>query len=60
MPGDVPAVLTVLHIVDQRIRLMGLAEPSPKPSRQDAWPSCQGPATVVERHGRFTDSPTAS
>ncbi len=69
--GDVPAVLAVLRVLDQRIRLLGLAEVPRKQKPQDAWPSCHGPATVVihpddcryegcERHGRFADSPTWS
>jgi hypothetical protein len=71
MHGEVPAALAVLRILDQRIRLLGLAEVSRKQQPQDAWPSCQGPATVVIhpdvcryqgclRHGRFADSPSQS
>ncbi len=65
MRGEVPAVLAVLRVLDQRMRLLGL-QPSGRPARRNehSWPSCHGPATVVvhpddcrhtgcARHGSF-------
>ncbi len=47
MRGEVPAVLAVLRVLDQRIRLLRLAKGWRKQKPPKTWPSCQGPATVV-------------
>ncbi len=49
MQGDVPSVLAVLRVIDQQARLLGLAEPPRQRQPGAAWPSCQGPATLVVR-----------
>ena len=62
--GHVPSIMSVLRLMEQQMRLLGLGGAQRKKSPQDAWPSCVGPATVVihpddcrhkgcERHGRF-------
>ncbi len=66
MQGHVPSVLAVLRVIDQQVRLLGLADLARKAKPKGAWPSCRGPATVVvhsddcrfhgcERHGRFAE-----
>ncbi len=65
--GHVPAIMALLRIMDQQMRLLGLSPTSRRKRPEDDWPSCVGPATVVvhpddcrhtgcQRHGSFVQS----